>query len=149
MSMRRNSSENYFRKSTSDNETDSKQAPIVVSTFLKNFYRETPRVMNSCSPMIPPIYREGKSRRIARNYQRPYESLKGAIYQHLSARREFQRGIDSTLIELAARLFADWLYIEEMFSSEDCKKCCLEVCRCSSKSSRYADGNLRRTKNYS
>lgn len=71
--------------------------------------------------MYPPFYRGQKQRRIARNYKRQYESLKGAIYQHLSKRNEFQRTIDSTLIELAARLFADWLYIEELLSSEEGK----------------------------
>jgi hypothetical protein len=71
--------------------------------------------------MYPPINRGQKQRRIATTYRRQYDSLKGAIYQHLSKRNEFQRAIDSTLIELAARLFADWLYIEELLSSEEGK----------------------------
>jgi hypothetical protein len=70
--------------------------------------------------MYPRIYR-GQQRRIAKKYNREYESLKGAIYQHLSKRNEFQRAIDSILIEQASRLFADWLYLEELLSSEEGK----------------------------
>ena len=76
--------------------------------------------MNSCTHTYDPIYR-GTQARIARNYRDPYESLKGSIYQHLSRRNEFQRGIDATLIEQAARLYADWLYVEELLSSEEGK----------------------------
>jgi hypothetical protein len=47
--------------------------------------------------------------------------LKAAIYQHLNNRHDFQHGIDSTLIEQAARLFADWLYLEELLSSDEGK----------------------------
>jgi hypothetical protein len=70
--------------------------------------------------MIPPLYR-GQTKRIAEKYKRQYESLKGAIYQHISKRNEFQKAIDSTLIELAARLYADWLYVEEILSTEQGK----------------------------
>jgi len=70
--------------------------------------------------MMPPLYR-GHSKRIAEKYKRQYESLKGAIYQHISKRNEFEKALDSTLIELAARLYADWLYVEEILSTEQGK----------------------------
>jgi hypothetical protein len=70
--------------------------------------------------MIDPLYK-GQSRRISEKYRKQYESLKGAIYKHLSSRREFQKALDSTLIELAARLYADWLYVEEILSTEQGK----------------------------
>jgi len=75
--------------------------------------------MKPCSHMIPPLYRG--QRRTAAKYRKQYESLKGAIFQHLSRRHEFQRVIDSALIELTARLFADWLYVEELLSGEEGK----------------------------
>jgi len=75
--------------------------------------------MKPCSHMIPPLYRG--QRRIAAKYRKQYESLKGAIFQHLSRRHEFQRAVDSALIELTARLFADWLYVEELLSREEGK----------------------------
>jgi len=45
-----------------------------------------------------------------------YEQLKRAIYSHLRHRPDFKKRIDRALIEQAARLFADWLYIEEIMS---------------------------------
>jgi len=76
--------------------------------------------MKQCLHMIPPLYR-GQSKRIAEKYRREYESLKGAIYQHISKRVEFQKALDSALVELAARLYADWLFIEEILGSEEGK----------------------------
>jgi hypothetical protein len=76
--------------------------------------------MKVCSHTNPPLYR-GQTKRIAEKYRRQYESLKGAIYQHLSKRHEFQKAVDSALIELAARLYADWLYIEEVLGTEEGK----------------------------
>jgi hypothetical protein len=76
--------------------------------------------MKACCHMYPRIYR-GQERRIAKKYDRQYESLKGAIYQHLSKRHEFQRAIDAVLIEQASRLFADGLYVEELLSGEEGK----------------------------
>lgn len=60
-------------------------------------------------------------RRIAVRLHREYEELKRAIFKHLGSRPTFVRYIDSPLIEQAARLFADWLYIEELLSSEEGK----------------------------
>ena len=60
-------------------------------------------------------------RRIANRQHREYEELKRAIFNHLGARRTFVRGIDVALIEQAARLYADWLYVEELLSSDDGK----------------------------
>ena len=60
-------------------------------------------------------------RRIASRKQREYEELKRAIFKHLGARPTFVRSIDFSLIEQVARLFADWLYIEELLSSEEGK----------------------------
>jgi hypothetical protein len=70
--------------------------------------------------MIPPLNR-GQAKRTAEKYRKQYESLRGAIYQHISCRKEFQKAVDSTLIELAARLYADWLYVEEILSTEQGK----------------------------
>lgn len=39
----------------------------------------------------------------------------------MSSRRDFQGRLDSPLIELAARLFADWLYVEEILSCPEGK----------------------------
>lgn len=62
-----------------------------------------------------------KERRIAIRQHREYEGLKRAIFNHLGKRPTFVHHIDSPLIEQAARLFADWLYIEELLSSEEGK----------------------------
>jgi len=66
-------------------------------------------------------YHSFVERRIGHGKQREYEELKRAIFKHLGQRPNFVRGIDASLIEQAARLFADWLYIEELLSSEDGK----------------------------
>jgi hypothetical protein len=60
-------------------------------------------------------------RRVAIRQHQEYKALRRAIFQHLSARPTFVHHIDSPLIEQAARLFADWLYIEELLSSEEGK----------------------------
>jgi hypothetical protein len=60
-------------------------------------------------------------RRVAIKQHREYKALKRAIFKHLGARPTFVNYIDSPLIEQAARLFADWLYIEELLSSEEGK----------------------------
>jgi hypothetical protein len=60
-------------------------------------------------------------RRVAIRQQREYKELRRAIFRHLGARPTFAINIDSPLIEQAARLFADWLYIEELLSSEEGK----------------------------
>ncbi|HUK85462.1 MAG TPA: hypothetical protein VLU95_06340 [Candidatus Acidoferrum sp.] len=60
-------------------------------------------------------------RRIANRQHREYEEIKRAIFKHLGARRTFVRDIDVTLIEQAARLYADWLYVEELLSSDEGK----------------------------
>ena len=75
--------------------------------------------MKLCLHMIPPLYRG--QRRIAEKYRKQYESLKGAIFQHLSRRNEFQKAVDAALVELTARLYADWLYVEEILSTEQGK----------------------------
>jgi len=61
-------------------------------------------------------------RRIQRKYVDEYRSLKNAIYEKLRHRPDFQHGIDTALIDLAARLYADWLYIEELLASEEGKR---------------------------
>jgi hypothetical protein len=61
-------------------------------------------------------------RRIQRKYVDEYKSLKNAIYEKLRHRPDFQHGIDTALIDLAARLYADWLYIEELLASEEGKR---------------------------
>jgi hypothetical protein len=48
-----------------------------------------------------------------------YERLKAAIYERLRHRPDFDRVMDSALIDLAARLFADWLYVEGILSSPE------------------------------
>ena len=60
-------------------------------------------------------------RRIASRQHHEYDDLKRAIFHHLGARKTFVRGIDTSLIEQAARLYADWLYVEELLSSDDGK----------------------------
>jgi hypothetical protein len=50
------------------------------------------------------------------NKKNEYFALKQAIYEHLRHRPDFQKGVDATLIEQAARLYADWLYVEEIMS---------------------------------
>jgi hypothetical protein len=65
-------------------------------------------------------------RRIAHRQHGEYEELKRAIFRHLGSRPTFLRNIDAALIEQAARLFADWLYIEELLSSDENKA---NVCR--------------------
>lgn len=60
-------------------------------------------------------------RRIAVNQHQEYKSLRRAIFNHLGKRPTFDRPIDSRLIEQAARLFANWLYVEELLSSEEGK----------------------------
>ena len=60
-------------------------------------------------------------RRIANRQHREYDELKRAIFKHLGARKTFVRDIDVTLIEQAARLYADWLYVEELLSSDEGK----------------------------
>jgi hypothetical protein len=57
-------------------------------------------------------------RRIAHKQLGEYEELKRAIFRHLGRRPTFERNLDAPLIEQAARLFADWLYIEELLSSD-------------------------------
>jgi hypothetical protein len=57
-------------------------------------------------------------RRIAHRQRGEYEELRRAIFRHLGSRPTFVRNIDAPLIEQAARLFADWLYIEELLSSD-------------------------------
>jgi hypothetical protein len=63
-------------------------------------------------------FNSGVRRRITIRQRGDYEELKRSIFRHLGARPSFVRCIDSSLIEQAARLFADWLYIEELLSSE-------------------------------
>lgn len=66
---------------------------------------------------LPPLV----ERRIADRKRREYEELKRAIFKHLGARPTFVHNIDASFIEQAARLFADWLYIEELLSSDEGK----------------------------
>jgi hypothetical protein len=65
-------------------------------------------------------------RRIANRQRGQYEELKRAIFRHLGKRPTFERNLDAPLVEQAARLFADWLYIEELLSSDENK---LNVCK--------------------
>ena len=72
-----------------------------------------------------PLYKGSSmfaERRIQRKYVDEYRSLKNAIYEKLRHRPDFQHGIDTALIDLAARLYADWLYIEELLASEEGKR---------------------------
>ena len=55
---------------------------------------------------------------IANRQRGAYEELRRAIFRHLGRRPTFERNLDAPLIEQAARLFADWLYIEELLSSD-------------------------------
>jgi hypothetical protein len=48
-----------------------------------------------------------------------YERHRAAIYERLRHRPDFDRVMDSALIDLAARLFADWLYVEGILSSPE------------------------------
>lgn len=68
--------------------------------------------------MIPPLYR-GQSRRVSERQRHEYERLRAAIYERLRHRPDFDRVVDSALIDLAARLFADWLCIEGILSSPE------------------------------
>jgi len=76
--------------------------------------------MGEHSVMYPPIYRGHKPPKwlVAIVHKKEYEKLKGAIYEYLRRRKGFEKAVDSALIEQAARLFADWLYIEELMTSE-------------------------------
>jgi hypothetical protein len=76
---------------------------------------------NSDTKMFRTYHSSFIERRIASRKQREYEELKRAIFKHLGARPTFVRSIDFSLIEQVARLFADWLYIEELLSSEEGK----------------------------
>jgi hypothetical protein len=60
-------------------------------------------------------------RRVAEKKQREYEALKRAIYAYLRCRNDFCREVDSALIEQTARLYADWLYVEELLGKEEGK----------------------------
>ena len=80
-------------------------------------FRGDPPIMKEHRPMIP-IY---KAKRISQRYSDQYRSLKKAVYERLRSRPSFQQGVDSALIELAARLFADWLLVEEALSSQEAK----------------------------
>jgi hypothetical protein len=60
-------------------------------------------------------------KRIAHKQRGEYEELRRSIFRHLGSRPTFVRNIDAPLIEQAARLFADWLYIEELLSSDENK----------------------------
>ena len=64
---------------------------------------------------------ERKIAKIFRKQRGPYEDLKRAIFILLSGRPNFVRSVDSSFVEQAARLFADWLYIEELLSSDENK----------------------------
>ena len=60
-------------------------------------------------------------RRIANRQRGEYEELRRTIFRHLGSRPTFVRNLDAPLIEQAARLFADWLYIEELLSNDENK----------------------------
>jgi len=79
--------------------------------------RRGPPIMRRHSHMYPPIYR-GVQRRISEKYRREYERLRGSIYEYLRHRPDFEGAVDSSLVELTARLFADWLYVEELLTKE-------------------------------
>ena len=64
---------------------------------------------------------KGHHKLISPNLQREYERLKYSISQFLRNRTDFQKTVDTSLIDLAAKLFADWLYLEEILSSEKSK----------------------------
>jgi hypothetical protein len=74
--------------------------------------------MRHRSPVCNDLLR-GQRKRVSQNKQREYERLRGSIYRHLSSRHDFQKTLDSSLIDLSARLLADWLYVEEILSSQE------------------------------
>lgn len=45
-----------------------------------------------------------KARRVSQRYSGEYQSLKNAVYERLHTRPNFQQGVDTALIDLAARL---------------------------------------------
>jgi hypothetical protein len=73
--------------------------------------------MKQHSHMYPPINR-GAQKRISEDYRREYERLRGSIYEYLRHRVDFVGAVDSPLVELAARLFANWMYVEESLTKE-------------------------------
>jgi hypothetical protein len=67
--------------------------------------------------MYPPI-NTGVQKRISEEYKREYERLRGSIYEYLRHRVDFVGAVGSPLVKLAARLFANWLYVEKLLTNE-------------------------------
>jgi len=108
---------------------------VLVDNRGQSFQGGTPQYHETMFAYDTPLYRG--QRRTPSKYRKQYESLKDAIFLHLSRRHEFQSALDSALIELTARLLADWFYVEELLSGE-----ALEVLRKRSISSTGPPQNL-------
>jgi hypothetical protein len=110
-----------FRKITA--KTELKKQREVWKVFGVNYEaekRKQEEIWRSLPKSSPVMKDHGVVHKILVNIskKRDYEQLKTAIYNHLCHRKDFERTIDVTLIEQAARLFADWLYIEEIMTKE-------------------------------
>jgi len=56
---------------------------------------------------------------IPASHQDDYVKLKRLVFQHVKKRGEYLAGVDDTAIERFSRLWADWLYAEEIMSKCD------------------------------
>jgi len=56
---------------------------------------------------------------IPESYRLEYTTLKKLVRKHLEKKSEYLEGVDDTAIERFARLWADWLYVEEVMSKCD------------------------------
>jgi len=56
---------------------------------------------------------------IPESYRHEYSTLRKLVRKHLEKKSEYLEGVDDAAIERFARLWADWLYIEEIMSKCD------------------------------